>query len=90
MGTHRGKEHSGLQERIHLALARLRKLNMVVFFQHVKGHSGDPGNDAADWVAGNALQEDPAVGEWSRVAIPRSPTQLEGDSRRPLALFFFV
>ena len=70
-GTHRGKEHSQLQDRIHRALARRCKLQVAVLFHHVKGHSGDPGNDAADWVAGNALKEDPA---------------LEGDTPRPMAL----
>ena len=57
-GQHRGGEHTTLQRNIHLQLAILRSKQVIVHLEHVKGHSNDPGNDAADWVANFYLKHE--------------------------------
>ena len=51
-GRRMGQEHLAPQGRIHAQVGKLSGLGIRVEMQHVTGHSEEPGNEAADWIAG--------------------------------------
>jgi hypothetical protein len=49
-------KHCILQTRIHKVMGKLAGLGIVVTGTHIKGHSGEAGNEAVDWAAKRELE----------------------------------
>ena len=67
-------------------LGKLRALGIRVEVRHVKGHLGEPGNEAADWMAARKLTEELAVSNACKCNFAWSATQLEDLIPSPLIM----